>query len=233
MIKAIAHRGYATKYPENTLSAFAGAIEMEFETVELDVHLSADKVPVVIHDATVDRVTNGTGEVSHFTEKQLKELVVLDEDRIPTLEEVFACFQGKVRFAVELKNENDRYPEIEKRVLDCIQNSGVMASTYIISFNLNSIDRLRHMSKSIELGYIKRRPTVSLFERMKKNRVNSVSMNYLFFTSKFVKLAKKHQVQLVVYNMEKKKQMKRILRFPSVRSTIKDLETFRSLYNNQ
>ncbi len=233
MIKAIAHRGYASKFPENTLAAFAGAIEMEFETIELDVHLSADKVPVVIHDATVDRVTNGIGEVSQYTVAELKELIVLNEEKIPTLNEVLTHFKGSVRFAIELKNEKDRYPDIEKHVLNVISTSGVMESVYVISFNHNSIDRLRGLSKSIELGYIKRRPTPALFKRMKKNDIKSVSMNYIYFSKKLVKLVKHHQLQLVVYNMEKKRQMKRVLRYPSVRSTVKDLALFRSLYKKR
>ncbi|WP_054711360.1 glycerophosphodiester phosphodiesterase family protein [Bacillus sp. JCM 19041] len=72
MINAIAHRGYAAKYPENTYTAFAAAIELRFAVIELDVHLSLDGIPVVIHDFNVDRVTDGKGDVDQFTVAELK-----------------------------------------------------------------------------------------------------------------------------------------------------------------
>ena len=67
----VAHRGLSGLYPENTMIAFRKAIEADCDGIEMDVHLTRDGVPVVIHDEEVDRTTNGSGYVKDFTYEQL------------------------------------------------------------------------------------------------------------------------------------------------------------------
>ena len=71
----IAHRGYRGVCPENTISAFKAAIEVKADMIELDVCLTRDRVPVVIHDATLERTTDGKGLVSEYTLSELNETV--------------------------------------------------------------------------------------------------------------------------------------------------------------
>ena len=106
----VAHRGASAEAPENTLAAFRLALEQGAAVVECDVHLSADGVPVVIHDATVDRTTDGTGDVASLTLAQLKALDAgkskgarFAGERIPTLDETLALCAGRSRVFVELK----------------------------------------------------------------------------------------------------------------------------------
>lgn len=89
------HRGWKSDYPENTLLSFQRAIETGVDMLEFDLRFSKDKAVVVIHDATVDRTTNGTGKVSDFTLSELKQLdaggwfgKVFEGLKIPTLEEL-------------------------------------------------------------------------------------------------------------------------------------------------
>ncbi len=70
----IAHRGFSSRAPENTIAAFDLAIDAGFDNIELDVHLSADGVPVVIHDDALDRTTDGSGQVSSLTLPELRAL---------------------------------------------------------------------------------------------------------------------------------------------------------------
>ncbi|WP_169870946.1 glycerophosphodiester phosphodiesterase [Shouchella patagoniensis] len=233
MINAIAHRGYAAKYPENTHAAFAAAIELRFAVIELDVHLSFDGIPVVIHDFKVDRVTDGKGNVDQFTVAELKKLKVCGSERIPTLAEVFAWFGGQTRFAIELKNEGNRYPGIEETVLDVIQQFRLLNDVYVNSFNHHTIERMRELSSKIELGFIKRRPTAALFKKMHQLRITSLAMNYRFFSKRIVNQCKKEGIQLIVYGMDKERQMKRMLTYPDVRCTVKELETFIRLYKEK
>jgi glycerophosphoryl diester phosphodiesterase len=113
----IAHRGASGFAPENTMPAFSLAIEQGADAIELDVRLTADQVPVVVHDATLDRTTDGRGEVRACS---LAELTKLDAGarftpdkgrtfpfrassiRIPTLTEVLRAFP-EVSFLVEIK----------------------------------------------------------------------------------------------------------------------------------
>jgi len=103
----LAHRGWSGRYPENTMAAFEKAATLPIDGLELDVRGTADGVPVLMHDETVDRTTNGTGRVTDFTLAQLKGLDAgycwsMDEGRsfpfrgrgitVPTLAEVFSAF---------------------------------------------------------------------------------------------------------------------------------------------
>src|SRR6266704_6290544 len=106
----IAHRGASARAPENTLAAFAEAVRLGANAIELDVHLTADGVPVVIHDGTVDRTTNGRGEVAAMTLKDLRRLDAgawfssrFRGERIPTLEESLEFARGRCAMNVEIK----------------------------------------------------------------------------------------------------------------------------------
>ncbi|MCQ4209252.1 glycerophosphodiester phosphodiesterase [Streptomyces longispororuber] len=95
------HRGARTEEPENTLRSFRRAAELGADGIELDVRVSADGRLVVIHDATVDRTTDGEGEVAALTLAQLRSLDAGSGERIPTLDEALASFEGLVQ--VEIK----------------------------------------------------------------------------------------------------------------------------------
>lgn len=99
----IAHRGASRDAPENTITAFALAVEQGADGIELDVRLSADGVPVVMHDASVERTTNGRGAVSKLTVEQLQQLDAGDGRPVPTLDEVFEIFGPTLLYNVELK----------------------------------------------------------------------------------------------------------------------------------
>lgn len=98
-----AHRGVSAGFPENTLPAFARALELEVEGIELDVHLSADGVPVVIHDETVDRTTDGSGSVANLTAAQLAELDAGNGEPVPTLAQVLDLVAGHLHVDIEVK----------------------------------------------------------------------------------------------------------------------------------
>jgi hypothetical protein len=115
----IAHRGASAYAPENTLAAFKKAIDLGADGIELDVHLSKDGEVVVIHDRTIDRTSNGKGQVA---EMSLKELKALDfgswfsdeyqKESIPLLREVLELLKDwNGLLNIELKqNGLERYP---------------------------------------------------------------------------------------------------------------------------
>ena len=110
-IKIIAHRGDAKSAPENTLESYRAAIAREIDYIEVDVRLTADGVPVAIHDATVDRTTDGEGRISDLSYAELQQLDAgswfssrFAGVTIPTLAEVLAEAQGKVCVFIDLKD---------------------------------------------------------------------------------------------------------------------------------
>jgi len=91
-IYVAAHRGWSSGYPENTMAAMKAALEIGVDQLETDIRVTKDGELVLIHDASVDRTTNGTGDFSDFTLEEIKALTVDvvpgKETTVPTLEEV-------------------------------------------------------------------------------------------------------------------------------------------------
>ena len=118
MIHIIAHRGASAYEPENTLRAFERAIEMGATMLEVDLHLSSDGHPVVIHDANLSGTTDGQGVVSDLTLAQIRRLDAGLGERVPTLAEVVDLARGRAQLYLELKGQHT--PEPVMRVLQAM-----------------------------------------------------------------------------------------------------------------
>ncbi len=142
----VAHRGASGSAPENTFSAFDRAVALGFPDIELDVHVSRDGVPVVIHDPTLDRTTDGHGAVA---ETPFAAIAALDAgawfgaefagQRVPSLEAVFAAYVGRARFTVEIKAPN---VGLEAKVLGLLTRYGMRSSSGICSFHASVLREL-------------------------------------------------------------------------------------------
>jgi len=155
MTKNIAHRGYSEKYPENSLLAFSKAIEVGCDGIELDVHLSADNVPVIMHDEKVDRTSDGSGLVRSMTLTQLKRLKLAGGERIPTLEEYFDLVKtAGIITNIELKNNVFWYEGMEEQVYHLIYKYGLQDKVILSSFNHYSILQCKKLDPKIPCGFL-------------------------------------------------------------------------------
>ena len=155
----IAHRGASGEAPENTLAAFSLAMEQGAQVIELDVHMTKDGYPVVIHDATLDRTTSGAGLVR---EKSLAELQILDAgswfgvqfsgERISTLEEVVTWARGRVGLAIEIKNAPVRYRSIEASITGVLERHNALQDHEVFSFDHLCVRRIKAMEPSLLTG---------------------------------------------------------------------------------
>ncbi|WP_236634708.1 glycerophosphodiester phosphodiesterase [Alteribacter lacisalsi] len=157
----IAHQGGEHLAPSNTLEAFENAEELGADVLEFDVHITADGVPVAIHDATVDRTTDGTGTVNDMTFDEIKVLDAGDyfQDSngeysyrgqgvtIPSVEEILENF-GHMKLNIELKatNNPDQHEELVHSVWDLIRTYEMEEKVLIASFEQDLIDRFREVS---------------------------------------------------------------------------------------
>jgi glycerophosphoryl diester phosphodiesterase len=105
LIHTIAHRGASAYEPENTLRAFERAIELGATMIELDVHLSRDGYPVVIHDPDLSRTTNGTGRVDDLLLEEIQHLDAGLGERVPTLAQAIDLVRGRAQLYIELKGQ--------------------------------------------------------------------------------------------------------------------------------
>ena len=107
--RLFAHRGLhdnSSQAPENSMAAFRKAVEAGYG-MELDVHVTKDKVPVIYHDFELDRVCGQPGKIEDYTYEELQQFTLFDtQERIPTLEELLRMVDGKVPLIVEIKSES-------------------------------------------------------------------------------------------------------------------------------
>ena len=149
-----AHRGYSANYPENTLSAFEAALPY-VDGIELDVQLSKDGRLVVIHDETVDRTTDGTGWVKDMTLQELRQLMIVGYERIPTLEEVLGLIErSDITLNVELKTDQYEYPGIERLAWLAVDEFQMTGRVVFSSFNRETLVRMRDVAPHARLAVL-------------------------------------------------------------------------------
>jgi len=140
VVEVIAHRGFSSLAPENTLAAMELAISSKAHRVEFDVQSTRDGVPVVLHDDTLERTTNGKGRVCDKTYQEISKLDAgswfhpdFRGERVPTLDMVLELCKGKIPVNVEIKSE-DSSNGIEMKVLDALRRHESVDSTTVSSF---------------------------------------------------------------------------------------------------
>lgn len=229
-VRGIAHRGYSVKYPENTLSSYQAACDLEFEILELDAHLSKDGIPVLMHDATLDRMTDGEGWIKDYTAEELKRFRVGDNETIPTLEEALRLVKGKMIVSIELKQKGHRYPGLEQAVVDVVRKVDMMDQVYIIGFDHYAVARVRQISDEIEVGLVLSGASPAVFSFMKEIRAHYLAVGAAYITEEYVRACLEHGVQLIAWTVNSEEHIKQLMRYPSVLGTTDELELFKSIY---
>jgi glycerophosphoryl diester phosphodiesterase len=160
----IAHRGYSARAPENTLAALTRAIEAGADAIEWDVQLTACGTPVVIHDETLERTSEGRGPVRAHTLEQLRALDFgrwfgpeFTGERIPTLAEALELTRGRVgRVYTEIKAGAE--PDEVDRILQLVREADRIDDNVFISFDWGTLARIAEREERARIGYILDRP---------------------------------------------------------------------------
>lgn len=162
--RVIAHRGASAYAPENTLAAFVKAAELGATWVEFDVMLAACGQAIIFHDETLERTTDGEGEVRDFTYAELKKLDAggwfspeFAGQKIPSLSELFDCLASHGLGAnIEIKALPGQEEETAERVVTMIQNSwpSQCPKPLVSSFSEKSLRTARHCDPDLALGLL-------------------------------------------------------------------------------
>lgn len=162
----IAHRGDSAHRPENTLAAFASALEAGVELVEMDVQLTRDGAVVVIHDASADRTTDGSGRVRDLTLAEVRRLSAgyplrfgsaFAGERVPTLAEVLGLLRDRARAMIEIKPEavtDDAEGGVEALTVAEVRRAGLEKDVALISFDRRALVRCRDLAPEIARGHV-------------------------------------------------------------------------------
>jgi len=155
--RIVAHRGGGSLAPENTLGAMRLGASMGFKGVEFDVMLAGDGTPVVIHDETVDRTTDGHGEVSKMDFSELSKLKIQKNERIPEYEGVVALCRELGIFAnVEIKpavgHERSTGEAVARMTRELWR--GAPLGPLLSSFSVDALAAARSVAPELPRGYL-------------------------------------------------------------------------------
>ena len=155
-----AHRGASYVAPENTLAAMAAAVEAGAEFAELDVGLTRDGQVVLMHDRTVDRTTNGTGDLGDHSIPELRALEAgswfgeeFEGEPIPTLREVIQFAKGQLKLNIEIKTSREE-PAIAAAVVDIIRSEDFGEDCMVTSFSRETIEEVKLIAPELRTGFI-------------------------------------------------------------------------------
>jgi glycerophosphoryl diester phosphodiesterase len=193
-ILTIAHRGYSSIAPENTITAFEKALVYNPDIIECDVHRTKDGEIILMHDASVNRTTNGSGNISEMTLSELRDLDAgswFSEDykgeKIPLLSEALECTKDRCTLMIELKADN-----IESQVIDIVNSMGMQEQVCLGSFikdigirikKLSDIPFMQIISYKSELS---EQEMIDLMNLLKSQNAKYLSINYQPVTQELI-----------------------------------------------
>ena len=183
-VKGVNHRGYNYEAPECTLSAYKLSKKKGFKYVECDVSFTSDNIPVILHDASIDRTSNGTGNISDLTLEQVKELDFgswfssdFTGETIPTFEEfILLCKNLGLHPYIEIKASSLYTPSHVETLVNIVKRAGMIKNVTWISFEHTYLSDVQNYDNKARLGYITNDITDTIISRAValKNDVNEV-----------------------------------------------------------
>ncbi len=213
-VEVTAHRGYSTVYPENTIPAFKGAIEVGADWAELDVQQTADGEVIVMHDSSLKRTTGLDKEVWQVTWDEIKDLdngswfdKKYQTVRIPTLEEVLKVCKGKIRLNIEIKpSGHDK--NLEESVAKLLKEYHMRDSCVVSSLKYESLQKVKEVDSSIETVYI---TSVSYGNFTNLEFADGYSVESTMLTQSFVDQAQKAGKQVYVWTVNSEEQLEKVV----------------------
>ena len=206
-ILIIGHRGASNIAPENTLKSFKKAIELGADYVEFDVHLSKDGEIIIMHDENTLRTTGKNSLIKEMTLKELKKLNAGEGEKIPTLDELIQVARGKVNLQLEIKATG-----MAKKIVEILENSGLIKSTLISSFNYSELLNIEKIEPKLKLA--------PLIVGIKENKTiqNAVANNfyaihpfYKMINKDFVDEAHEKNIKINAYTVDSKSAMRKLI----------------------
>ncbi len=212
----IAHRGASGERPENTRAAFEQAIAERADMIELDLHLSRDRVVMIHHDAGLRRL-GASGGVAEHTAAELARLDVAlgsgPSEGMPTLQGVLEEFAGRIELNLEIKVGDDGpYPGIEEIALGAVEDRGLLPRMLFSSFSDRVLARLRALSPAARIGVLvspraRRRP----LERAAAVGAEALHPHVRLVDVRWVARAHAEGLAVYPYTEDDPKGMKRLL----------------------
>ena len=220
-IWTIAHRGASGHAPENTMAAFRRAVELGVSFIETDLQITRDARVVAIHDFTLDRTTNGKGQVHLLTLEEIRTLdaggwfgdhnaKMFSGERIPTLNEILDFAKvNDVIFYLEIKSG----PAwgIEHAVVAALRDRNASARVVILSFDPSTLDSIHRLDSTMMTGFLCEHPSNDLVERSVRAGARQLVARGDLITPSVVDNAHHAGLQVVAWTINEADQMQRLI----------------------
>ncbi|MFT6926956.1 MAG: glycerophosphoryl diester phosphodiesterase [Psychromonas sp.] len=205
------HRGAASLAPENTLAGFKKALQSGVKWIELDTQLSADNTPIIFHDETVDRCTNGNSRVADLSLEQLQALDAgswfskeFSGERILTLEQTLAFFMENdlnMNLEIKIHHAHQVQPLVEKVAKVLAKINFPNEKLIISSFSESALEHCHQVMPDIRLGYITKHNPLPMLEKLKSVNLYSVHLDYKILNQKMAKEIIQAGLKLVIWTL--------------------------------
>jgi glycerophosphoryl diester phosphodiesterase len=209
----IGHRGAKGYLAENTLASIQKALEFGVGAIEIDVHRCKSGEMVVFHDFTLDRTTNGSGEIAKKTLAELKALKVKDYYEIPLLTEVLDLITGKCGINIELKGLNTAMGTAEIIKLYVDEKSWKYEEFIVSSFQKNELFQMRKLDEQVPLGILSKASVSEAIELGKLLNASAIHPSLGIITRDNVKNAQAAGFKVNVWTANEPEDIKRMRDF--------------------
>ncbi len=212
-IQKIGHRGAKGHLAENTLESIEKAIQLGVDMVEVDVHRCKTGELVVIHDFTLDRTTNGSGEIIQHSLKELKSFQVERDHKIPLLTEVLDTISGKCKINIELKGMNTA-AETCRVIREYVEEKQWDYTDFIVSsFQQNELFQVFHINKKIPIGILSKANMKAALELGQKLNAISIHPSLGIVTRENIAQAQNLGFRVAVWTVNDLKSITRMKNF--------------------
>lgn len=230
-IQKVAHRGGSALAPQNTLAAFRNALTLPIDAIELDVQMTRDGHVVVFHDNTVEKLTDGCGNMLDLDFSYLRGLNAAahfpggwpEPQQIPALREVLDLARGHVQVYIEIKSSErngtfGRYPNIAEAVVEEVRSAGMLDQVLIISFDWLILPIIKSSEPALQTGAIvstevwdarAEHALQTLVDHVASLECDWINIDCDLFTDDMPEVAHKHGFKLGVWTANSSAEIRR------------------------
>lgn len=209
----IGHRGAKAHLAENTLESIQKALDFGVDMIEIDVHKCTSGDLWVIHDFTLDRTTNGSGEIAKKSSEELEKLKIEGKYKIPLLTEVLDLIEGKCLINIELKGLNTAEP-VCKLVKEKVTSGSWKYSDFIISsFQKNELFEVRKIDEEVPIAVLSKASVPEAIEVGKLLKASAIHPSLGIITRDNTKLSQDNGFKVNVWTVNEREDIQRMIDF--------------------
>lgn len=226
-VSIAAHRGGARRFPENSLRAFRNALALGVDLLEADIHLTADGVPVVLHDPTLERTTTGVGPVADARLADLRRLRLRTpagptDEPVPTLAdllELVAPASAGLLLEIKVGQGGRAYAGIEAKALTLVRARGLVGRTVAMAFEPDTLRRVRALEPTIATALLvgeeevrgERATTAEAVEWARQAGVGTLGIDHRLLDDAVVDAARRAGLHVAAWTVNEEATMQRLI----------------------